>query len=263
VTFLAAAGWLVGPALARQLEQLATKMPAAISLVQGAARHVPTLQSLAGGDPQVSSFVDAATGALRASVKGVFAALMGIAMGVYGAFDPGVYSRSIVKLVPQAKRARVRAALERATASLLQWMLGRVVTMVVVGVVTGVGLSLAGIPLALLLGVVAGLASFIPYLGVLVSILPALLVAITKDPLSMVWVVVVFVIAHAIEGWILAPLMARRFKFPPAFTMAAQLVLGPVWGWLGFTFAMPVAILAAVLVRALYVEDTLGDRTPV
>ncbi|HEX8791862.1 MAG TPA: AI-2E family transporter [Polyangiaceae bacterium] len=79
-------------------------------------------------------------------------------------------------------------------------------------------------------------------------------------PWSVVWVVVVFAIAHGLEGYVLSPLVARRtVELPPVCTIAAQVLLGAIWGVLGFTFATPMAVVVVMLVRAMYVEDVLGE----
>lgn len=129
------------------------------------------------------------------------------------------------------------------------------------GLVTTVGLSALGIPLALALGVLSGLLTFVEYLGAIVSFIPAALLALTKEPVDVLWVGLVYLGAHVVEGYFLTPLLTRSMvRLPPAFTLSAQLFMGALYGVVGLTFATPTAIIVMVALRMLYVEDALGDR---
>jgi len=257
--------WLVGPALATQLEQLVAQIPAALRLLREGASTIPFVRSLVGPGTSVGSvgsLVGAAASAVRMSVEAIAGIVIAIVIGIYAAVDPGVYERGLLHLVPIPRRPRGAQIVHRTTTILMRWTVGRVVVMIAVGVLTGVGLWISGVPLAFALAILAGAMTFVPYLGVLISLVPALLVALTKSPLSMVWVVVTFAVAHGVEGYVLSPLIAKRtVEFPPALTIGVQLLLGAAWGVLGFTFATPIAVVATILVRMLYVEDMLGDRS--
>jgi predicted PurR-regulated permease PerM len=120
---------------------------------------------------------------------------------------------------------------------------------------------IANIPLPIPLGVLAGLFTFVEYLGAVVSAVPAVLVALAQKPSDALWVIVVFAIAHVIEGYLLTPVITRgTVRFPPAFTLGVQLFFGAIFGVVGLTFATPVTVIGTVLVKKLYVEDHLGDR---
>ncbi|HYE41429.1 MAG TPA: AI-2E family transporter, partial [Ramlibacter sp.] len=88
---------------------------------------------------------------------------------VFIALEPSVYQRGIVRLVPVVHRPRLSAALEAAAAALGGWLRGQALSMLFVGVATWVGLALLDVPLALILGVLAGILGFIPFFGAIVS----------------------------------------------------------------------------------------------
>jgi predicted PurR-regulated permease PerM len=105
------------------------------------------------------------------------------------------------------------------------------------------------------LGALAGLLTFVEYLGAFVSAAPAMLVAFTRGPTHALWVAVLFTVAHILEGYVLTPLLVRTtVRFPPAYTLAAQAVLGSIYGVPGLTFATPILIVGTVLVKKLYLE---------
>ena len=135
--------------------------------------------------------------------------------------------------------------------------------MLCVGVVTATGLTLLGIPLALALGVLAGLLNFIPYLGPILSGGPAVLIAFTQSPADALNTLLFFVAIQNLEGYALTPMLQRRsVSIPPALGILAIVGLAALFGTYGVLFATPLLLVIMVLVRMLYVEDALGDRAP-
>ena len=256
---------LIGPALGRQVDELVKEIPAAESSLEHMANGMPFIRPLLKSSPagpvgSVGPVMGAAASALRVGFEAIAGLFVAIVAGIYGAFDPSAYERAVLRLVAPQRRDRARQVLERMTRTLLRWICGRILMMILVGVLTTLGLWIAGVPLAFSLGLLAGVLTFVPYLGVLLSIVPAALVALAKSPWTVVWVLVVFTIAHGLEGYVFSPLVAKRtVEFPPAFTIGAQVLLGAIWGVLGFAFAMPIAVVLTILVDMLYVEDILGD----
>lgn len=263
VVLIALCIWLVGPALAAQIGQLLAQIPATMALVERLVSRLPFFghEVGVGAAPQVAPLVGAAANVLRVGAEAVAGVVISIVIGIYAAFDPDVYHGRLLHLAPPSRRQRAREVIDRTTVTLMRWIIGRIVLMVFVGVLTCLGLWLAGVPLAFALGFLAGVMTFVPYLGLLISIVPALLVALTRSPWEVIWVLVVFAIAHGLERYLLSPLVARRtVEFSPAFTISVQIFFGAVWGVLGFAFATPMAVVATILVEMLYVEDVLGDR---
>ena len=135
--------------------------------------------------------------------------------------------------------------------------------MLIVGIATSVGLSMLGVPLALILGIIAGFLDFIPYLGPIMAGVPAVLLALSISPELALYTVLLFVGVQLVEGYLLQPLIeARAVDLPPALVIVMQLIFGTLFGFAGVALATPLAAGLAVLVRMLYIEDVLGDRTP-
>lgn len=183
-----------------------------------------------------------------------------IVTSLYFAISPMLYVDGVVRLFPLQYRPRARHVLLDIGSTLRWWSLGQLVDMVAVGVLAGVGLALLGVPLALTLGVIAGLFTFVPYFGAITSAIPAMLVALSMGWQAMLWVVVIFVICHTFEGYLIGPAVQRRtVDLPPALTILSMTVLGTLFGPLGVILGTPVAAVLLVAVREAYVAELLGD----
>ena len=180
-------------------------------------------------------------------------------LGVVFAGAPDVYVRGLLALVPRRAVPRGRVVLAQLENTLWWWLIGRLVAMAFIGVVTGVGLALLGVPLAFILGLLAALLSFIPNLGPVLSALPAILLGLAQGPRTALWVALLYVGVQMVESYVLDPIIDRKTIYlPPALTILAQLVLALFAGMLGVTLATPLTAVVVVLVTMLYVQDVLG-----
>jgi predicted PurR-regulated permease PerM len=140
------------------------------------------------------------------------------------------------------------------------WFLGQFADMVVVAVLTGAGLYLLGVPLALTLALIAGLLNFVPYIGALAGAVPALAVAVAQSPQTALYVAILFAVVQTLEGNVVAPLVQKRtVDLPPALTILSQTILGTLFGIMGLILATPLAAAAMVAVRMVYVESMLEN----
>ena len=100
-----------------------------------------------------------------------------------------------------------------------------------------------------------------PYIGTVAAGLAAVMVAFTQGWIVVIWTVVIFVICHVFEGYVVAPLVQNRLvHLPPALIIAAMTIAATLFGWLGIVLGTPLAVAAMVIVRRVYVEHILGDR---
>jgi predicted PurR-regulated permease PerM len=262
VAALAAGVYFLGAGLIKQAQTFASQAPGAIRSAMAGIRQQPLLAHFLGplgdfGSTPAAGQEGAAHAAEVASAtfEMIGSMIVVFFIGVYGAAQPETYPRVALTLVPAAQRARGRALLSEIGADLTRWLGGRAVAMAIVGALVTVGLLVLKVPLAWALGVFAGLLTFVEYLGAFVSAAPAMLVAFARGPMFVVWVGVVFTAVHILEGYVLTPFLVRTtVKFAPAYTLAAQVVLGAIFGVVGLTFATPAMIVLTIVVRRLYVE---------
>ena len=193
----------------------------------------------------------------------IVAGIVGVVVvGFFCAASPELYVGGALRLVPTGRRTRVREGMERLGSVLRRWLLGQLVDMVVVGVLSTAGLLIVGVPVPYALGLLAGLFTFIPYFGAFLGGIPAVMVALTLGWQKAILAMGIYVVCHCVEGYVVAPLVQRRFvELPPALTVSAMAVAGMLFGPLGFVVGTPLVAAVMVAVRMFYVEDVLGDRS--
>lgn len=269
---IAAGGWLMAPQISEQSGTLAEALPAALDKIRDMLNDMTLLRSLGGSMPSNEDLLKQMSSVLpRAGL--FFSGMLGVVgniaiilfVGIYFAAQPRIYIEGIITLVPKSRRRRTREVLDEMYATLSQWLAGKLLSMLVVGITSTAGLMLLDVPLAIVLGILAGLLDFIPYVGPIMAGVPAVLVAFSESPTTALYVVLLFVFIQTAEGYLLLPLVERRtVSLPPALTIMMQALLGVMWGFAGVALATPVAAVIAVLVSMLYVQDMLGDavKTP-
>jgi predicted PurR-regulated permease PerM len=261
---------LLAPRLVEQFTELTQRLPAAIDRIQqhlsqsGWSRYLP--QTLPSASELASSAGKLAANAatfFSLSIEAVATFFVIVFLGIYLAAAPQVYLNGLVLLFPLSNRGRVRQILDKLGATLGHWLLGQMVSMLVVGTLIALGLTLLGVPLGLALGVLAGLLNFVPIVGSLFSALPAVLLAFLVSPLHPLYVILLYLLVHAgIESHLLVPLIQRyAVNLPPAVAVVALFLMGQLFGFLGLLLAIPLAATLLVLVKTVYLQDVLGDHS--
>ena len=145
--------------------------------------------------------------------------------------------------------------------TLRAWLLGQLISMFLVGFVVTTGLLLIGIPLALLLGILAGLFEFIPIVGPVAAFIPAALIALSQGSQALLWVVLLYLFLQQLEGNVIMPMVQRRaVHLPPALTITALFVGEASFGLLGMLVATPLLAVTVVAVKMLYLNEVLDHR---
>ena len=260
VTLLIAAivvggGWLFGQQVTAQAAELWTALQESLD----------TLRQRVGDSPLLQSIMEQARGATSPETMGkvakgtatVFGVVIDVALvlflAVYLALDPITYRDGLVRLFPKATRARVTDALDAAGADLRRWLIGQLGAMVCVGILAAIGLSIAGVPLAVPLGILLGVKDVVPVVGPLIAAIPGVLIAFAQSPHLALWAIVVYLIVQNIEGNVIVPLAQRwAVSLPAALTLVGIVAFGTLLGPAGLFLAMPLIVVTKTLVEKLY-----------
>lgn len=181
--------------------------------------------------------------------------------GIFFAINPRLYTGALTLIVTREREERVEEALGATGVALWKWLKGRLVSMFVVGVIITVGLMLIGVPLALILGLIAALFDFVPYIGPIAAFIPAFLLAFAEGPQTALFTTLLYVVVQQLEGNLVTPLIQQwQVSLPPAVVILSIVAFGLVFGVPGVILATPLAVVVMVLGGMLYVEDVLGKK---
>ncbi len=260
-------GYLLANHLAVEGDKLSKELPQSLNKLRADLGQYPWGRVLVeheahARDSLAQMGADVGFGGLLSGVTSLLVTgLVIVFVGIFGAAEPGLYRAGLLHLVPPAQRERAGESIDALTFNLRWWLVGQAVLMVVMWGTTTAGLWAIGLPFALTLGLIAGILELVPYVGPWLSAIPAALIALTAGPTALMLTLALYLGLHVLEGYVLLPLVQRRaVHLPPALTLVAQVLLGELLGLMGLFVAAPLTLCAVVLLKMLYVEDTLGDE---
>lgn len=251
---LAAFFALIGWRIADQIDPLAQAVTSASNQLREYLRASASGQAVLRLVTSASDSAGQSLGTGLRAASGTVGVLIDIVLvvfiGLFLAADPALYRRGVLRLAPVAMRPRVANTLDALEVALRHWLGGVLVTMICVGTLTWIGLWLLGIPLALSIGFLAGLTEFVPYLGPIVSAVPAVLVAFSHGMAPAMEVLGLYLLVHATEAYVLVPIIQRRaVALPPALGLMAVLVFGLLFGAPGVILAHPLMVCTMILIE--------------
>ena len=199
----------------------------------------------------------------------MFATTLGLAanmgliffVGLFLAVNPALYRDGFAKLFPVRHRQRLTEVMDEMARSMFAWLNGRFVSMVITGVGTGAALWLLGVPMAVTVGIITALLTFIPNIGGIIALALAMLMAFTQGPMTVLWVIVIYSVLQLIESNVISPLIQQhQTSIPPALLLSFQVILGALTGFMGLLVATPLLAASLVAVREFWIKDVLGDH---
>ena len=259
------------PELLTQLETLPERLPGFLRglalppgitqfLIQFSGSLFVELRGLSVGLVQgLETFVT--DGSLIEGVAAVFGNTVRVfallAITIYLVWDFPRINLSLLQAVPEPYQPLARDLGHKLDHSVGGYFRGQVIIAVIVGLITGGGLALLGVPLAPFLGFLAGIFNLVPYLGVVIAIIPSLLLAIPLGWFQVIGVVVVFIIANQGETHIFSPIiLARSTHLHPVTVLVAILLGASLLGLWGAVLAVPIA----AFLKLVYHDYYLGSR---
>ncbi len=258
---------LLAPQVSEQVEVLINKLPGTLDTLK---QEIATTRT--GGmifdrlpkdqmlyDPDV--LLDQVVAFSTLTLGVVLDIIVIVVVALFLTVNPKLYTSGFVSLVPLKRRARTRQILQTLNITLFRWFVGQILDVFLVGVMTAIGLWALGMPLVLTFALLAFFLSFIPNIGPVLSAVPPMLVALLDGPSSALWVGVLYLGIQSFESYFITPnIQQHAIRMPPVLLLLVQVFFAFTLGTLALLLATPLLAAAIVLVRMLYIEDTLGDR---
>ena len=259
--FLAWVFYFAGTTIAAQFEDLREVVAAQFNRLMAFASSLGLVPE--GPPSNLGSELLGSVGRLTSAVGSAIGALTSviamIVIGIFLAAEPRLYDRGIAWMLPVRHRASFYRIAAHVGFTLRRLLFGRLVGMIFEGVFTYIMLTLGGVPMAALLGLVTGVLAFIPNIGAITSGVLMVAVGFSAGPHTGLYAIFVYFFVQNIDGYFVVPYIARRtVDLAPAVVLAMQLLMGALFGILGVLFADP--ILATLKVALLDLSKQQAAR---
>src|SRR5689334_13142561 len=252
--FLGWVFWFAGTTIAAQFEALRVVVTAQFDRLM---EFVSSLGLVPKGPPgnigsQLLGSVGKLTSAVGTAVGAVASFIAMIVIGIFLAAEPRIYDRGIAWMLPVRHRAGFYRIAAHVGFTLRRLLFGRLVGMIFEGFFTWAMLTIGGVPMAALLGLVTGVLAFIPNIGAITSGVLMVAVGFSAGPNTGVYAIFVYFFVQNIDGYFVVPYIARRtVDLAPAVVLAMQLLMGALLGILGVLFADPILATLKVMLMDL------------
>ena len=182
-------------------------------------------------------------------------------LGLAFAAQPSIYRAGLLFIAPAKYRSEATAIVDRIGETLERWLIAQMITMTAVFLVTWIGLAIIGIPSSFILGIQAGLLAFIPTVGAILGGLIVVLASLATGWIAALSAFILFLGVHALESYVLTPIIQRQaLDIPPATLFAFQILLGVVFGIWGLALALPLMAIAKVMIDHFKAEDPAAAK---
>jgi len=250
--------WFMGTKIQQQIKQLSETLPGTVQHLK-----VKLAQSDLGRKILDASDESNDTGQMLNTARSFFTTSFGVLgdlyiilfLGIFFTTSPSLYKDGVMLLIPPARKKIGRHILDRISLSLKGWLKGMMISMVLVTIMITTGLTIIGIPGAMVLGLLTGLLEIVPTLGSALAMIPGVLLGLTVSTNTAIFVALVYVVSQTITANIVNPLVQKRMtNLPPALTLISQLIMAAVSGVMGIVLAVPLLAISVILIDELYVK---------
>lgn len=260
---IGAVTWLGAVQFGQQIGGMLQNLPATLNRIETA------LSATVVGHSLVQAVNAAAGGGAIGNHVGKFALAGGkfvlnllivVVGSIFIALNPAPYLRGLILLTPPKTRPAMERALGEVSSALRLWLKLKLFAMVLMTVLISASFWFAGLQSWAALGLIGGVAEFVPYVGPIVAMLPAIGLAALAGG-DVLWrTLIALLIARLAEAYLLTPSLNRKVvAIPPALTLFVILGVGAVFGVYGVFFSGALLVVVFVLIRELYLHDTLGE----
>jgi predicted PurR-regulated permease PerM len=251
--------WFAGASIQQQATQLSETLPSTVqkakeelgksALGKRVLQGLQAQQKNSQGSNMLQGFFRSTFGVLGDIYVVLF-------LGIFFTAGPRSYLNGLVRLAPARARPRTSEVITRVGHTLTKWLKGQLFAMLLVAVLTLVGLLIMGVPMALVLALIAGVLNFIPNFGPLIAMIPAVGVGLLQGPTTALMVAGLYILVQVLESNVITPQIQKRLiEIPPALIIISQLFMGVLTGGWGLVLATPLIAIVMVVVQELWVKS--------
>ncbi|MBB5713711.1 AI-2E family transporter [Sphingomonas aerophila] len=266
VAFLLGTFYLTGVQVVQQVSQLRSTLEVQTVRFTGWLSNqglMPGAQDVSGIARQAFGSVGQVTSWVGTAVGAITTLFMIMVLGLFLAMDPRVYERGLQWMVPSDMRPEFSRVIERMGVTLRRLLAGRLLGMAVEGVLTAVVLLMGGVPMAALLGIIAGILAFIPNIGAIVTGVIMVAVGFSAGVDTGLWAIGTYFVVQTFDGYVVVPMVAKRtVDLPPALTLGVQILASALLGIIGLALADPFTAMVKTALerRAERAEERHGAK---
>jgi predicted PurR-regulated permease PerM len=240
-------------------ERVPQQLVGEIQKLENITRNLPNVMT-----QLFSNFYAVFSGSLGAAVNILLVAVVTLMLLV----SPHPYLRLFLAFFPSFYRRRAAQIIKKCERALGGWTQGILFNMLVISILSWLGLSILGVQLPLANALLAGLLTFIPNLGAVLSCIPPIILAVIDAPWKAVAVLILYFLIQQAESNVLTPLvMKQQVSLLPAVTLLAQATFAIFFGFIGLFLALPLTVVSQVWIEEILIKDILsnwgkkGDRS--
>lgn len=263
IIFFCAIGLLIYfilPVLTAQMEELSKALPGQIHWLQeklGMEQAGTAESTLANLGAQMAGSLQDIVSTTAGVFAGMISAVAVIAMSFYMSLTKDGLKRFLTSITPQRHKDYVSSLTDRIEGNFGRWVVGQIITMLFVGTLYYIALTVLGVPYALVLAVLGGLLEIVPYFGPIMSAVPAAILGFMIDPLTGILVIVAYLLINMLENYVLIPkIMNRAIGLNPVAVILALLIGLQVAGIVGVILAVPIAGAIGIFARDMMDKKT-------
>lgn len=257
---------LIGPSIASQVREMSDTLPKSLNNLKEEITgtkvgkelfdELPTeMDELMNNREEIFSRI---VGSFSSTIGAIANFFIIIITGIFLASTPHIYTQGFIRLFSVDFRPRLREVMNKVQSTLSLWMMAKLISMLVVGILTAIGLEILGMPLPYALALIAALFSFIPNIGPYLALAPAVLIALMEGGNMFIYVLILYFGIQIVESYLITPLIEKKMvHLPPALTLFWMVLLGILTGILGLILATPILAALVVIINELYVKDNL------
>ena len=256
--------YIVAPPLAKEVSQLTSQFPTYLeqvdfndSIIQDQSLGYMSSEPFQNILIEAGKFLKDATSnfvsVMLGLLGGILSAVLILVISFYFIVEEKGIEKFVENVIPYNLRPRALKIIKKTESQLGKWFVGQLVLGLIVGLLSFIGLSILGVPYALVLGIIAGTMELIPYIGPTLASIPAILIAFTVSPLLAILTLILYFLIQQFENYLIVPkVMERSVGLHPVIIIIAMLVGGQLAGILGVILAIPVTTIISIIFKDVY-----------